>query len=82
MRHSPLTKRSPAHGASRAWASLHHRGAADSSGSSGSRVLAEWQRVKARAMDVIREYQWRVNGSVAREYDSLVAWDFRAADAE
>jgi hypothetical protein len=28
------------------------------------------------------EYEGRVHGSVLREYDSLVAWDFRAVDAE
>ncbi len=28
------------------------------------------------------DYAWRVNGSVVREYESLLAWDFRNADPE
>ena len=44
--------------------------------------LAEWQGVKQRAVAVMADYVWRVNGSVVLEYDSLVAWDFRNADPE
>ena len=28
------------------------------------------------------EYQWRINGSVTRVYESLVAWDFAGTDPE
>lgn len=44
--------------------------------------MAEWESVKKRAVAIMTEYQWRVNGSVVREYESIVAWDFRNADAE
>lgn len=43
---------------------------------------ARWRAVKRRITGVMREYQWRVNGSVVREYDYTVAWDFRNADGE
>jgi trehalose-6-phosphatase len=44
--------------------------------------LAEWGAVKRCVCTVMADYEGRVNGSVLREYDSLVAWDFRAVDAE
>ena len=44
--------------------------------------MAEWQGVKQRAVSIMADYVWRVNGSVVLEYDSLVAWDFRNADPE
>ena len=44
--------------------------------------MAEWQGVKQRAVSVMTDYVWRVNGSAVLEYDSLVAWDFRNADPE
>ena len=43
---------------------------------------AEWAAVRSRAVEIMAEYQWRVNGAVTRVYDSLVAWDFRNADGE
>jgi trehalose-phosphatase len=60
----------------------------DSSATSASttqqtaRLLAEWADIKRRALGIMEDYQWRVNGSYVKEYDSLVAWDFRLADAE
>jgi trehalose-phosphatase len=45
-------------------------------------VLTEWNTVKPRAVAIMNEYQWRVNGSSVRIYESLVAWDFRNADPE
>jgi len=45
-------------------------------------ILGEWEAVKRCVCVVMAEYEGRVNGSVLREYDSLVAWDFRAVDAE
>ena len=45
-------------------------------------ALAEWGAVKRCVCAVMADYEGRVNGSVLREYDSLVAWDFRAVDAE
>lgn len=44
--------------------------------------LEEWGPVKAQAIQIMTDYAWRVNGSVVREYDALVAWDFKSADAE
>lgn len=44
--------------------------------------LAEWHAMRARAEAVMSDYQWRVNGSVTRVYDSLVAWDFKNCDSE
>jgi len=38
--------------------------------------------VKQRAVSIMTDYVWRVNGSAVLEYDSLVAWDFRNADPE
>lgn len=45
-------------------------------------MLVEWAAVKRCVCAVMADYEGRVNGSVLREYDSLVAWDFRAVDAE
>ena len=63
--------------------------ASRASGASGTtssqqtaRLLAEWADIKRRALGIMEDYQWRVNGSYVKEYDSLVAWDFRLADAE
>ena len=44
--------------------------------------MAAWQGVKQRAVSIMTDYVWRVNGSAVLEYDSLVAWDFRNADPE
>lgn len=57
----------------RAWHSLMHSSDADAH---------EWEHVKERAVSIMTEYTWRVNGSQVRVYDSLVAWDFRHADVE
>lgn len=43
---------------------------------------SDWKRVKTCIMNIMNEYMWRVNGSFVREYDSLIAWDFRLADRE
>lgn len=57
----------------RSWASLTP---------SDPEKAAEWARVRSRAEELMHDYQWRVNGSVTRVYDSLVAWDFKNTDAE
>ena len=38
--------------------------------------------MKATAVALMSEYQWRINGSVTRVYESLVAWDFAGTDPE
>jgi trehalose-6-phosphatase len=43
---------------------------------------AQWRGVKRKALALMQDYTWRVNGSVVREYQYLLAWDFRNADAE
>jgi trehalose-6-phosphatase len=45
-------------------------------------MQVEWEAVKRCVCAVMADYEGRVNGSVLREYESLVAWDFRAVDAE
>jgi trehalose-phosphatase len=47
-----------------------------------SQTVAEWHHVRQQAVQIMSEYEWRVNGSVVREYESLVVWDFKNADAE
>ncbi len=59
--------------ANRAWTSLCKQ---------DSGALAAWSSIKSRAIAIMTDYAWRVNGSVVREYDMIVAWDFRNADPE
>lgn len=45
-------------------------------------TLAIWAEIKKRTTALMTDYAWRVNGSVVREYESIIAWDFRNADPE
>lgn len=42
----------------------------------------EWSSIKAVALALMREYQWRVNGAVIRTSPTTAVFDFRNADPE
>jgi trehalose 6-phosphate synthase/phosphatase len=44
--------------------------------------LEEWQVLKQKVIAKMVEYQTKVNGSVVRKYDTLVAWEFKHADPD
>ena len=44
--------------------------------------MDEWSAIKVASLVIMCEYESRVSGSVVREYDGVVLWDFRPADAE
>lgn len=41
-----------------------------------------WQIIKERGTEIMKDYQWRVNGSEVHEFESVLSWDHRNSDPE